>query len=72
MSDYREIAKKHYADFFKKSSSSSLVKYEDQLSKMIDSDFMCETFLFDMVIVLYELVRDECVRRVSFMSSYLS
>lgn len=43
----------------------SLVRSERNLASFIESDFHEDFILSDEVTCLYELVRDECVRRVA-------
>lgn len=67
MKDYVESMKEYYQNYFRHCSASSLVLFESHFSKLIDDDFFEETLLIDDVLMLYELVRDECVRRVALM-----
>jgi len=42
-----------------------IIEETNTLKKIIESDFMNESVLFDYVLSLYDLCRDECVRRFS-------
>lgn len=64
MDSFRE----HYKRFLSTSKLITLVEQENFLSRMIDDDIVIESLLIDEVIILYDLVRDECVRRVAMMA----
>ena len=68
MKDYIDYMKTFYKDYFSGCSASELIRNEDQLSKLIDDDSFSYTLLIDEALMLYELVRDECVRRVALMA----
>ena len=68
MKDYIDYMKTFYKDYFSGCSASELVRNEDQLSRLIDDDSFSYTLLIDEALMLYELVRDECVRRVALMA----
>ena len=68
MSDFTTQFEKYYRNWFSTCKASQLVKYEQNLSKFIDSDLYFDCVLCDEINVLYELVRDECVYRVAKMS----
>lgn len=57
----------YYSEWLKGFDNDSLVKYEENLSDFIDCDLYDGFLLADEVNILYELIRDECVRRVSRM-----
>lgn len=59
---------KHYQEWFRGFNAKRLVECEQNLSNFIDSDLFCDFILSDEVILLYDLIRDECVRRVAIMS----
>ena len=63
--DYLREFKKHYESWFSTMSAANLVSYEQNLSKFIDSDLYEGNILADEVNILYELIRDECVYRLS-------
>lgn len=65
---FQEQFKEDYKQWFKEMSAKQLVKYEQNLSQYIDSDLFEDSLLADEVLVLYDLVRDECVYRVSKMA----
>lgn len=48
-----------------------LVQEIDILERMIDSDCVHESILYDCVLDLYEVLRDECVLRLAKKSGYL-
>lgn len=54
-----------YRQWFKGMHVKQLVEYEQNLSAFIDSDLFDGFVLADEVLMLYELIRDECVYRVS-------
>ena len=58
----------HYKKFLSTSKLSTLAEQEKLLSRMIDDDIVFNSLLIDEVIILYDLVRDECVRRVVMMA----
>lgn len=67
MQGFDEQFKEYYRNWFSTCKASSLVRYEENLSQIIDSDLFDGFVLSDEVIVLYDLVRDECVYRVAKM-----
>lgn len=62
---YSECFKQHYSKRFSDMSVSFLLKYENNLSELIDSDLFSDLLLADEVMVLYELIRNECVKRLA-------
>ena len=60
---YFETFKQHYREWFRRMELSALVAYEDNLSRLIDSDLIDDCILSDEIMTLYEIVRDECVCR---------
>lgn len=48
---------------------STLIEQEKILGELIDSDCAEDFVLIDEVILLYDLVRDECVKRLSLSCS---
>ena len=66
--NYNEHFEKHYRSWLEDMSASRLIEYEQNLSRFIDSDLFSDSPLSDETIVLYELIRDECVKRVAIMS----
>ena len=65
---FQEQFKEDYKQWFSEMSAKQLVMYEENLSKYIDSDLFENSLLADEVLILYDLVRDECVYRVSKIS----
>lgn len=61
---FAEYWEKRYTDY----SLSHLVQDEQWLSRFIDSDAFTESPLSDEVLEMFDLVRNECVRRVAMMS----
>ena len=45
--------------------NSYIAAQEEILSKLIDSDLFSDFVLADEVIILYDLIRDECVKRLA-------
>ena len=66
---YEEHFEQHYEEWLKGFSARSLVDYEQNLSKLIDSDLFRDCILSDEIILLYELIRNECVARVDKFAS---
>lgn len=62
---FDRVFREYYEDYFRDCKVSSLVKQEDILSRLIDSDLFDDFVLADEVILLYDLIRDECVRRLA-------
>lgn len=62
---YDEQFAEHYRDWFKGMGAKNLINYERNLSAVIDSDLFNGFLLADEVLSAYELIRDECVDRVS-------
>ncbi|WP_143469180.1 hypothetical protein [Lachnoclostridium sp. An14] len=67
---YLESFEEHYRRFFSALSLCELVQFYHGLSKILDDD-ICSSVLTDEVLLLYDLIRDECVRRVSRMADFL-
>lgn len=65
---YMKDFKEHYQEWLRGFSAKRLVECEENLSSFIDSDLFSSFILSDEVILLYDMVRDECVRRVAIMS----
>lgn len=68
MTDFLELYKIHYREFFSRMSDGCLIRQEELVSRLIDADFSSELIQLDEILALYEIIRDECVRRVSFMA----
>ena len=66
--EYMEIFKAHYKEHFSRSTSSKLVENEERLSLLLNDDTFSYSPLIDEALAMYELIRDECVRRVSRMA----
>lgn len=69
--NYMNVFRQYWKERFSLSKTSHLVKAEQWLSDFIDSDFCGDWLLSDEAFVLYELVRDECVKRVAMISDDL-
>lgn len=67
---YMEHFEQHYEEWLKGMKAKSLVDYEQNLSKLIDSDLFQDCILSDEIIRLYELIRNECVARVYIVAKY--
>lgn len=65
---YDEHFKEHYTKRLKGCSAKRLVDFEQNLTDLIDSDLIENCLLCDEILVLYNLVRDECVYRVAKIS----
>ena len=61
---YREHFKKNYAGLLEGYDNDALVRIEQELRDIIDSEFFRDFVLAVEVRDLYELTRDECVRRL--------
>ena len=68
--DYMEHFKEHYKEHFGRISSTQLVIEEERISRLLDDDEFSYSLLIDVALAMYELIRDECVRRVSKFSKY--
>lgn len=66
---YMDSFRDYYTERFSGSSASTLVEQEDLLSKFIDNDDFISLWLMDEAIAMYEIVRDECVKRVAILAS---
>lgn len=64
MDDFLELYKIHYRDVVTRWSDCCLFQQEALISRMIDSDDYSNLRTFDEIIALYDVIRDECVRRV--------
>lgn len=58
-----------YKAWFVTFSNSNLVHYIQNMEALIDSDVFAESFFIDEAIQIYDLLHDECVRRVSLLAS---
>ena len=67
--EYMKQFEQHYEEWLKGMKARSLVDYEQNLSKIIDSEFFSDCILSDEIILLYELIRNECVVRVEKIAS---
>lgn len=62
--NYLDIFKKHYSERFTHWNLSLVVECVQSLEKFIDDDELCVDFpLLDEVLIMYDLLRDECVNR---------
>lgn len=66
---YMDSFREHYKDVFGGMSASGLVIHEERLSRLLDNDEFSHVILIDEAIALYEIVRDECVKRVAILAS---
>lgn len=64
MDDFLELYKIHYRDVVTRWSDCCLFRQEALLSRMIDSDDYSNLMTFDEILALYDVIRDECVRRI--------
>lgn len=63
---------RQYVEWFRGFSNGSLARHISVMERLIDSNDFAESLLIDDGIRIYDLLRDECVRRVSLMSRYES
>lgn len=54
-----------YRDWFTKLTNEELGKHIERIQLLLDMDLFSEFLLFDECIDLLEILRDECVRRVT-------
>lgn len=66
--EFRTIFEEYHRELFSHWQTSSLVEQEVLLSRIIHSDLFESFVLIDEVILLYDLVRDECVRRLAILA----
>lgn len=62
--EFRDAFKEYHKELFSHWKSKSLVEQEAILSQLIDSDLFEHFVLIDEVVLLYDMVRDECVKRL--------
>ncbi len=65
---FHNNVEEHFKAVFAHTHIKDLVRYEADLSKFIDSDFFNGFILQDEILVIYDLVRDECVNRCRISS----
>ena len=70
MVDYNEQFVEYYRDWFSDMPLECILTYEENLSALIDSNLYDGFCLQDEVNVLYELIRDECVKRCQLSIGY--
>ena len=63
--EFDKVFREYHKEYFSHWNVSSLVEQEEVLSKLIDSDLFQEFILADEIIVLYDMIRDECVKRLA-------
>ncbi|MCC8139472.1 MAG: hypothetical protein LIO67_04075 [Lachnospiraceae bacterium] len=63
--DYMDTFKSHYRGVLSQSSTSALVRVDDNLSRLIDSDLTEGCMLLDEIQALHGLCRDECMHRLA-------
>ena len=63
--EFSKVFKEYHSYYFSNWKVASLVEQEEILSKLIDSDLFSDFVLADEVIILYDLIRDECVKRLA-------
>ncbi len=66
---FRKDFEEYHKELFSHWEASSLVEQEALLSQIIDSDLFDNFVLIDEVILLHDLIRNECVNRLSFLCS---
>ena len=62
---YREFFENYHKDWFSYWDSENLIEQAKVLAKMIDSDLVADSLLIDEVMILFNLIRDECVKRIA-------
>lgn len=62
---YFDSFREYYKRLLSTVKLSTLAQQEEILSRMIDDDTVADSYLIDEVVLLYDLVRDECVRRIA-------
>ena len=67
---FQEQFKLDYEEWFKGMKAKQLVKYTRNVEQYIDSDLFEDSLLADEVLILYDLIREECVCRVSKMADW--
>ena len=68
--EFGRVFKEYHKDYFSHWRISSLIEQEHVLSQLIDSELFPNFVLADEVIMLYDLIRDECVKRLSMSVQY--
>lgn len=61
---FRELFAEYHKELFSHWKTTSLVEQEAILSQLIRSGLFEEFVLIDELILLHELIRDECIRRL--------
>lgn len=64
---YIDFFRRYYFGFFKSCDNNSLVNYEHTLKDIIDCGLHSDIPVTDEILILYEMVRDECVFRLSII-----
>ena len=62
---YDKAFESYYREWFKNFEPHNLVRHEQILCDMIDSDLVAESLLMDEVMKMREFIHDECLRRVA-------
>lgn len=62
---YDKCFEKHYSEWFRGMKASRLIEYEKNLCRFLETDLYDDFPLIDEVLTLRDLIRDECVFRVS-------
>lgn len=65
---FEDVFSEYWKGRFETFSLANLVFYANSISKFIDNGFVENFILADEIIVLHELIRDECVHRCELMS----
>lgn len=65
---FEDTFSEYWKERISRFSLSNLVFYANSISKFIDNGFVENFILADEIIVLHELIRDECVHRCNLMS----
>ena len=62
---YREFFENYHENWFSQWQSEHLIEQAKVLAEMIDSDLVADSMLMDEVVILFNLIRDECVKRIA-------
>lgn len=68
---YDECFSEHWKARYAHCRIDNLVRDEDVLSAIIDSDFASDCPLIDEILLVHDIVRDECVKRCSISADIM-